>query len=138
MEVGGRVVGSIGRGYLILLGVGHEDGPEAASSLAAKTVKLRLFANPKDDARGGFDLDIKEVGGQALVVSQFTLHADTKKGRRPSFSLAARPEQAEPLYESFCRALKELGVPVQKGVFGAMMEVHLINDGPVTINLEVT
>ncbi len=138
MEVEGEKVGSIGRGYLILLGVGREDGPGAVEALAAKTAKLRLFENPEDGSRGGFDLDIREIGGQALVVSQFTLHADTRKGRRPSFSKAARPEAAEPLYESFCRALEGLGIPVQKGVFGAMMEVHLVNDGPVTINLEVT
>lgn len=138
MEVEGRIVGSIGQGYLILLGVGHEDDQETARNLAAKMAKLRLFANPKDESRGGFDLDIREIKGQALVVSQFTLHADTRKGRRPGFSLAARPEQAEPLYEFFCQALEESGIPVQKGIFGAMMEVHLINDGPVTINLEVT
>ena len=131
-------MGAINKGFLILVGVGHQDTPAIAQALAAKIAKLRVFPNPrKDGLKGDFDLDLREINGEALVVSQFTLHADTQKGRRPSFSLAARPEVAEPLYEHFCMALSSLGVPVQTGVFGAMMEVHLINDGPVTINLEV-
>ncbi len=138
VRVDGETVGSIGQGFLILLGVGQDDSLETADSLAARIAKMRLFENPDGDGKSGFDLDIREIHGQALVVSQFTLHADTKKGRRPSFSRAARPEKAEPLYEHFCKALSGLGVPVQKGVFRAMMEVHLINDGPVTINLETT
>ena len=138
VTVDGRAVGSIGKGFLIFLGVGHQDTPAVAQTLAAKIAGLRVFPNPrKDGLKGDFDLDVREINGEALVVSQFTLHADTRKGRRPSFSQAARPEQAEPLYQHFCAALSNLGIPVQQGVFGAMMEVQLINDGPVTLNIEV-
>ena len=119
VTVNGQTVGAISKGFLILLGVGHQDTPKVAQALAAKIAKLRVFPNPrKDGLKGDFDLDLREVNGEALVVSQFTLHADTQKGRRPSFSLAARPEVAEPLYEHFCMAVSSLGVPVQKGVFG--------------------
>lgn len=138
MEVEGWISGSIAKGYLILLGVGREDSDKTAQALASKIAKLRLMGDPEKESKAGFDLDIREAEGQALVVSQFTLHADTKKGRRPSFSQAARPEQAEVLYEHFCQALADQGVTVRQGVFGAMMKVHLVNDGPVTINLEIT
>jgi D-tyrosyl-tRNA(Tyr) deacylase len=134
VEVEGRTVGAIDQGLLILLGVAQGDDEAAARRLAAKAAKLRLFESPTKASH--FDLDVREVGGAALVVSQFTLHADASKGRRPSFSLAARPEAAEPLYHVFCTALEEEGVPVQKGLFGALMAVHLVNQGPVTIILD--
>jgi D-tyrosyl-tRNA(Tyr) deacylase len=124
--------GEIGRGLCVLLGVAAGDREEQASRLAAKIAKLRVF--PDDDGR--FDRSVVEVGGAALVVSQFTLIADTAKGNRPSFAEAAPPEQAEPLYERFCSELSALGVPVGTGVFGARMEVELVNDGPVTIVLD--
>ncbi len=135
MRVGGEVVGEIGVGLCVLLGVAREDGEEEATRLAVKVAKLRIFEN--DD--GKFDRSLVDAGGAALVVSQFTLIADSKrqKGARPDFSKAARPELAEPLYERFCDALRELGVPVETGVFGARMEVSLVNNGPVTIILDV-
>jgi D-tyrosyl-tRNA(Tyr) deacylase len=125
--------GSIGPGLLILLGVAAGDDEQAAAALAAKVAKLRIFENE----HGKFDRSLLDVGDAALVVSQFTLIADTAKGNRPSFSHAAAPERAEALYERFCAALRELGVAVQTGVFGARMQVSLVNDGPVTILLEV-
>jgi D-aminoacyl-tRNA deacylase len=124
--------GEIGRGLCILLGVARGDGEEAAERLAGKIARLRIF--PDDEGR--FDRSVLDVGGAALVVSQFTLIADTAKGNRPSFAAAAPPEEAEPLYERFCDLLRALGVPVETGVFGARMEVELVNDGPVTIALE--
>jgi D-tyrosyl-tRNA(Tyr) deacylase len=133
VRVAGTVVGEIGTGLCILLGVARGDTAEEAARLAAKIARLRIF--PDDEAR--FDRSVVDVGGSALVVSQFTLLADTAKGNRPSFTDAAPPEEAEPLYERFCVALRELGVPVQTGVFGAKMEVSLVNDGPVTIILDV-
>jgi len=132
VRVGSEVVGKIGPGVLVLLGVGEEDREPASARLAAKVARLRIFEN----ADGKFDRSLKEAGGSALVVSQFTLIADTSKGNRPSFSGAARPERAEPLYEAFCAALEEEGVPVARGLFGARMEVELVNDGPVTVILE--
>ena len=129
--VAGETVGEIGPGLCVLLGVAAGDGPAEAERLAGKIARLRIF---EDDA-GRFDRSLLEAGGGALVVSQFTLIADTAKGNRPSFSQAARPELAEPLYERFCAALRELGVPVETGVFGARMRVELANDGPVTIVL---
>jgi D-tyrosyl-tRNA(Tyr) deacylase len=129
--VDGEVVGQIGPGLCVLLGVAREDGLEAAKRLAAKVSRLRVFEN--DDGR--FDRSLADVGGAALVVSQFTLIADTGKGNRPSFSGAAPPEQADPLYEAFCAALRALGVEVAQGRFGARMAVELVNDGPVTIVL---
>jgi D-tyrosyl-tRNA(Tyr) deacylase len=129
-----RPGGAIDGGLLVLLGVAEGDDEAAADALAAKVAKLRIFEN---DA-GKFDRALSDTGGAALVVSQFTLIADTKhrKGTRPSFTHAARPEVAEPLYERFCQALRDLDVPVETGVFGARMQVELVNDGPVTIILE--
>jgi D-tyrosyl-tRNA(Tyr) deacylase len=124
--------GSIGPGLCILLGVAPGDDDAIATRLAEKVAGLRVFAN--DDGR--FDRSLLDVGGAALVVSQFTLLADTSKGMRPSFSGAAPPEHAEPLYERFAGALRELGVEVATGVFGARMQVELVNDGPVTIVLD--
>ena len=129
MRVDGDAVGAIGRGLLVLLGAGRGDTSENATRLAAKIARLRIFP----DESGRFDRSLLDVGGDALVVSQFTLLADTRKGNRPSFTAAAKPEVAEPLIESFCDALRELGLHVETGVFGARMEVELVNDGPVTI-----
>jgi D-tyrosyl-tRNA(Tyr) deacylase len=123
--------GAIGPGLCVLLGVAEGDDEEAAVRLAAKVAQLRIFEN----AEGKFDRSLLDAGGEALVVSQFTLLADTAKGNRPSFSGAARPEVAEPLYERFVQALRHLGVRVETGVFGARMSVELVNDGPVTIVL---
>ena len=133
VSVGDDVVGAIGRGAAILLGVASNDTDDDAHRLAGKIARLRIFGN--EDGR--FDRSLVDVGGEALVVSQFTLIADTRKGNRPSFTDAARPEQAEPLYERFCAALRDEGVSVAQGVFGARMEVALVNDGPVTIILDV-
>jgi D-tyrosyl-tRNA(Tyr) deacylase len=115
----------------VLVGVGRGDTPEDARRLAAKTAKLRVF---EDDA-GGFDRSLLDTGGELLAVSQFTLLADTDRGNRPSFTDAAPPEEAEPVYDAFCAALADGGVSVARGVFGARMEVELVNDGPVTILL---
>jgi D-tyrosyl-tRNA(Tyr) deacylase len=132
VSVGGEVVGECGAGLVVLLGIAGADGAEQTDRLAEKVAKLRIFEN--DDGR--FDRSLLDVGGEALVVSQFTLIADTRKGNRPSFTCAARPEQAEPLYERFCSALEQQGIRVARGVFGARMEVALVNDGPVTIVLD--
>jgi D-tyrosyl-tRNA(Tyr) deacylase len=128
-----RPGGAIGAGLCVLLGVARGDGEEEASRLAGKVARLRVF----EDEDGKFARSVLDAGGAALVVSQFTLIADTAKGNRPSFTGAAPPEQAEPLYERFCEELRALGVPVETGVFAARMEVELVNDGPVTIVLEV-
>lgn len=135
MVVDGRIVGEIGAGLCVLLGVAREDGEEDALRLAGKVARLRIF----EDERERFDRSLLDVVGAALVVSQFTLIADSKsqKGTRPDFSGAARPEVAEPLYERFCDELRALGVPVETGVFGARMLVEIANDGPVTIILDV-
>jgi D-tyrosyl-tRNA(Tyr) deacylase len=133
VRVEGDIVGEIGRGLCVLLGVARTDSPAEAARLAAKTARLRVF----EDEGGRFDRSLLDVGGQALVVSQFTLLGDTARGNRPSFTEAARPEEAEPLYEAFCEALRELGLPVATGVFGARMSLELVNDGPVTIVLEL-
>ena len=132
MRVEGREAGEIGAGLLVLLGVAAGDVPGDAARLAAKVARLRIFAN--DDGR--FDRSVLDVGGAVLVVSQFTLIADTAKGNRPSFAGAAPPEDAERLYETFRAALRDVGLPVEQGVFGARMDVELVNDGPVTIVLE--
>ena len=124
--------GAIGRGLCVLLGVAVGDVDEQAMRLAGKVARLRIFP---DDA-GRFDRSVADAGGAVLVVSQFTLVADTGKGNRPSFADAAPPERAGPLYERFCSELRELGVPVETGVFGARMEIELVNDGPVTIVLD--
>jgi D-tyrosyl-tRNA(Tyr) deacylase len=131
--VAGEVVGEIGAGLCVLLGVARQDREEDAERLAGRIARLRIFENEE----GRFDRSLLDVGGETLVVSQFTLVADTAKGNRPSFSDAAPPEQAEPLYEAFCAALRELGVEVATGRFGARMAVELVNDGPVTIVLDV-
>jgi D-tyrosyl-tRNA(Tyr) deacylase len=124
--------GSIGGGVCVLLGIADGDDEAAVVRLAEKIAKLRIFP----DGDGKLDRSLRDTGGAALVVSQFTLIADTAKGNRPSFAGAARPESAEPLYERFCAALRELGVEVATGVFGAKMDVELVNDGPVTIVLD--
>ena len=130
VSIAGEVVGSITHGLVVLLGVEHEDTTEDAEWLAGKIAQMRIFG----DAEGKMNLWVKDVNGGVLVVSQFTLHASTKKGNRPSFIRAARPDHAVPMYEHFMAALeKELSSPVQRGVFGADMQVALTNDGPVTI-----
>ena len=129
--VRGETVGASGPGLCVLLGVAAGDEVSDAERLAEKVARLRIFENEA----GKFDLSLLDVGGEALVVSQFTLVADTSKGNRPSFSDAAPPEQAEPLYEAFCGALSALGVPVETGIFGARMQLELVNDGPVTLVL---
>ena len=130
--VGEEVVGAVGRGLLVLLGVAPTDTAAEAQWLADKVVGLRIFAD--DD--GKMNRSVADVGGGVLVVSQFTLYGDCRKGRRPSFVGAAPPEIAEPLYEAFLDAVRALGVPTAAGRFGAMMQVELVNDGPVTLILE--
>jgi D-tyrosyl-tRNA(Tyr) deacylase len=130
--VEGRVTGEIGTGLLILLGVGRGDNLAATTYLAEKIVNLRIFT----DEAGKMNLSLLDAGGAALVVSQFTLYADTRGGRRPSYIEAAPPEEANRLYEEFVRAMRALGVRVETGVFQAHMQVELVNDGPVTILLD--
>jgi len=130
--VDGRVTGKVGKGLLVLLGIGKGDGESDLSFLASKIPELRIF----EDASGKFNLSLKEINGEALVVSQFTLYGDCRKGRRPSFTEAEEPVTAKNLYEQFVSKLREQGVPVQTGEFQARMEVHLINDGPVTLLLD--
>lgn len=132
VTVEGRVVGEIGMGLLVFLGVGGEDGEKDGEQLARRIVNLRVFP----DEGGLMNISLKECGGEALVVSQFTLWGDCRRGRRPSFAKAAPPERARGLYEDFVRALRALGVTVAVGQFQAMMEVHSINDGPVTLLLD--
>jgi D-tyrosyl-tRNA(Tyr) deacylase len=132
VTVDGKTIAAIGRGLVVLLGIGEGDTGEQARFLAEKTAQLRIF----EDAESKFNLSLLEVNGEALVVSQFTLYGDARKGRRPSFSEAARPEVAAPLVEKFCEFLREQGVPTQSGVFAAHMLVEIANDGPVTIWLE--
>jgi D-tyrosyl-tRNA(Tyr) deacylase len=124
--------GAIGRGFVLLVGFTHTDGAEAVSWMAEKVVGLRLFA----DADDKMNLALGDIGGALLVVSQFTLYGDAQKGRRPSFIDSARPEIAKPLYDDFVARLRAAGLPVETGVFGAMMDVELVNDGPVTLWLE--
>jgi D-tyrosyl-tRNA(Tyr) deacylase len=132
VRVGQETVGEIGPGLLIFLGVGREDTEEDASHLAEKVLHLRIFA----DDQGRFNRSVKDIQGALLIVSQFTLWGDCRKGRRPSFSQSAPPEKAEPLYESFIRRIKTAGLRVASGRFQEMMEVSLINDGPVTLLLD--
>jgi D-aminoacyl-tRNA deacylase len=132
VRIDGETVGSIERGLLVLVGVTHTDSVEQARWLADKIVNLRIF----NDDDGKMNRSVLEIGGSVLAVSQFTLHGDAQKGRRPSFIAAARPEQAIPLYEQFVHVVAEHGVPVQTGRFGAMMQVELVNDGPVTLILD--
>lgn len=132
VSVEGRVVGSIGRGLVVLLGVTHDDGETEARFLANKVANLRVFS----DDQGKFNLSALEVEADALVVSQFTLYGDARKGRRPSFTQAAPPEVAEPLVEKFVGFLRKEGLHVETGIFGAMMLVEIHNDGPVTILLQ--
>jgi D-tyrosyl-tRNA(Tyr) deacylase len=132
VKVNGQTVAEIGPGLVILLGIGHGDGEEQARYLAEKIAHLRIF----EDEQGKLNRSILEIGGEALVVSQFTLYADTRKGRRPSFVDAALPEVASPLVRRFAEYLNELGVPTKTGEFGAHMLVEIANDGPVTIWLE--
>jgi D-tyrosyl-tRNA(Tyr) deacylase len=130
--VGDEAVGEIDRGLLVLLGVSRQDTPEDATRMADKIVGLRIFA----DAEDKMNLGVADVDGSVLVVSQFTLYGDCRKGRRPSFIDAAPPEIAIPLYEAFVNAVKAHGIPVAMGRFGAMMQVELVNDGPVTLIID--
>jgi D-tyrosyl-tRNA(Tyr) deacylase len=134
VRVGGAVVGRIGRGLVVLLGIAREDAPEAARYLAEKIVHLRVF----EDAEGRMNRSLLDLGPEAgiLCVSQFTLYGDCRKGRRPSYDRAAPPESARPVYERFLDDLRSLGVRVEAGRFQAMMEVQLLNDGPVTLLLD--
>jgi D-tyrosyl-tRNA(Tyr) deacylase len=129
VDVAGERVAAIGAGLLVLVAAGAGDGPDAASGLAGKVARLRIFA----DAEGRMNRSITDVGGEALVVSQFTLYADVRRGNRPGFTDAAAPDVGEQLVDAFARALRDLGVPVSTGRFGAHMQVALVNDGPVTI-----
>jgi len=132
VQIGGETSAAVGRGLLVLLGVAREDQETDAERLAVRIARLRVFENEQ----GRFDRSLLDVAGEALVVSQFTLLADASKGNRPSFTAAEAPERAEPLYERFCAALRSEGVAVVTGVFGARMQVALVNDGPVTVVLD--
>ncbi|MCG7336947.1 D-aminoacyl-tRNA deacylase [Sporosarcina sp. ACRSM] len=132
VRVNGEVTGQIDKGYVLLVGITHTDTEKDVDYVAKKIAGLRLW----EDEEGKMNRSIDEVGGDILSVSQFTLYGDTKKGRRPSFIEAARPEHAEPLWNYFNRKLEEEGLAVQTGIFGAMMDVELVNDGPVTIIVE--
>lgn len=132
VRVNGEIVGEIGRGLLVLLGVGQGDGEADARFLAEKTAGLRIF----EDAQGKMNLSVEEVAGAVLVVSQFTLYGDCRQGRRPGFSAAAPPELADALYRQFVAGLRKRGLPVATGIFQAEMAVELVNDGPVTLLLD--
>ena len=132
VTVAGRKIASIGRGLVLLVGIGHDDSETQVSFLAEKVANLRIF----EDTAGKMNLSLKDVGGEAIVVSQFTLYADSRKGRRPSFTDAALPVVARPLVDRFTQLLAAQGIPVQSGEFGADMQVEILNDGPVTIVLE--
>ena len=132
VQINGEIVGRIGKGMLVLLGVGHEDAPEDARILAEKVVHLRIFP----DAFDKMNLSVMDVDGGILVISQFTLFGDCRKGRRPSYASAAPPEQAKCLYEAFVEAIRQYPASVETGQFQEMMQVHLINDGPVTLLLD--
>jgi D-tyrosyl-tRNA(Tyr) deacylase len=133
VRVGDEVVGEIGPGLCVLVGATHDDGEDTARKLADKVWNLRVF----DDVDGVMNVALADAGGAALVVSQFTLYGDTRRGRRPSWVAAARPEAAEPLVDAFAAALRDLGATVATGRFGADMQLELVNDGPVTLLLEV-
>ncbi|HET7581049.1 MAG TPA: D-aminoacyl-tRNA deacylase [Bacillales bacterium] len=132
VEVEGETVGQIDHGLMLLVGIKQDDEPKDIQYVAEKIANLRIF----EDENGKMNLSLLDVGGAVLSVSQFTLYGDTRKGRRPSFIDAARPEKAEALYEAFNEALREKGITVETGQFGAMMDVHLTNDGPVTLIVE--
>jgi len=132
VRVESRVVGAIGRGLLVLVGIARDDTPETGKVLAEKIANLRIF----DDEQGRMNRSLLEAGGNVLCVSQFTLYGDCRKGRRPSYDRAASPEAARALYESFVECLRALGVKVETGEFRAMMDVELVNDGPVTLLLD--
>ncbi len=132
VRVGQEVAGRIGRGLVVLLGVGKNDTEAAGEALAEKIANLRVF----DDDQGKMNRSLLDIRGQALCVSQFTLYGDCRKGRRPSYDQAAAPEQALPLYEAFVASLRHLGIPTETGRFRAMMDVELVNDGPVTLLLD--
>ena len=132
VTVDGGITGAISSGYVLLVGITHEDTDKDADYLAGKIAQLRLF----EDEEGKMNRSILDNGGEILSISQFTLYGDVKKGRRPSFTSAARPEMAEPLWLAFNDALRHQGLVVETGVFGAMMDVQLVNDGPVTILVE--
>lgn len=132
VTVDGSVVGQIGKGLVLLVGVTHDDTEDDARYMADKLAGLRIF----EDAESKMNLSVLDVGGEVLSVSQFTLYGDTRKGKRPNFMAAARPEQARPLYEKLGELLREKGLRVETGVFGAMMDVELVNWGPVTLILE--
>ena len=132
VDVENKIVGKIGKGFLVLVGVSHNDTKAEADYLVKKLCNLRVF----EDENEKMNLALKDVNGELLIVSQFTLYADTSDGNRPSFVQAARPEQANELYEYFCQKCQENGIKVEKGIFGANMQVSLINDGPVTIIIE--
>jgi D-tyrosyl-tRNA(Tyr) deacylase len=132
VRIEGRVAGEIGPGLLVFLGVGHGDTPSTAVAMADKVAGLRLF----DDADGRMNLDLPAIGGAVLCVSQFTLYGDLRRGRRPSFTDAAEPALARDLYGRFCAAIEARGLRCERGVFGAAMEVELVNDGPVTLILD--
>lgn len=132
VKVEDKVVGKIGKGFLVFLGVTHKDNTENADYLVKKLCKLRVF----EDENGKMNLGLKEVDGELLIVSQFTLYADCTQGNRPSFTDAAKPEQANELYEYFCSECSKNDIKVEKGIFGADMKIELLNDGPVTIIME--
>lgn len=132
VRVKGKVTGEIGPGVMVLVGVGTEDTSQDAKYLADKTANLRIFADPQ----GNMNLSLLDTGGEALVVSQFTLYGDCRKGRRPSWHLAAQPELGNELYQEYCRYLAAWGIHVETGIFGAMMAVEIHNDGPVTLVLD--
>jgi len=132
VRIAGNITSSIGAGLVVLVGVGHDDSEAVADAMASKAVDLRIFR----DKEGKTNLSLIDIAGEMLAVSQFTLFADTRKGRRPSFMDAAPPELGSALYERFCEAIQRRGVKVARGVFGAEMEVELINDGPMTVWLD--
>jgi D-tyrosyl-tRNA(Tyr) deacylase len=132
VRVDGKVVGRIGPGLLVLVGIAREDSPDIGKALAEKIVRLRVF----DDQQGRMNLDVREAGGAVLAVSEFTLYGDCRKGRRPNYTRAAAPDDALPLYQGFVESLNALGVEVETGEFRAMMDVDLVNDGPVTLLLD--